>query len=72
MEDGSSIPKVDWLCFPGIQAYRFPPPKGATETGREEGGMLSVDTRATWGLREWLCVRPGIWVWELLGADIML
>ena len=29
-----------------------------------------MDTRATWGLTEWLCARQGIWVWEPLGADI--
>lgn len=51
MEGGSCAWKADWLSFPDVQAYRFPPPEGATEPGKEEAGKLSVDTRATPGLR---------------------
>lgn len=33
-------------------ASRSQPAEGATGTGEEEGGRLSADTRATWGLRK--------------------
>ena len=64
--------------LPGFSslASRSQPAEGATGTGEEEGGRLSADTRAIWGLRK----KPagaavwgeGFGFWETLGVEIGL
>lgn len=64
--------------LPGFSslASRSRPAEGATGTGEEEGGRLSADTRAIWGLRK----KPagaavwgeGFGFWEILGAEVGL
>lgn len=51
--------------------------KEGTGTGKEEGGRLSVDTRATWGLRKKpaqvaVCEAKDLGFGETLGAEVGL